>query len=118
MFTSELVIAESSAGNQEMAKRRLQALENIQDLLIDDEVERLAERLIEKGAVPSTAKADALHIAVAAVHQIDFLLTWNCRHIDNAASKPIFRMVCAESGYTCPEICTPLELLGEDFSNV
>ena len=64
------------------------------------------------------AEADALHVAVAAVHGIDFLLTWNCRHIDNAVTKPILRSICAVAGYICPEICTPLELLTEDLDNV
>lgn len=61
--------------------------------------------------MPSHAEVDALHIAVACVQNIDYLLTWNCRHIDNAATKPIVRSICAVAGYICPEICTPLELL-------
>ena len=61
--------------------------------------------------------ADAAHIALAAVHGMDYLLTWNCRHIDNAETKPIMRAVCAGHGYPCPEICTPEELMGvEDES--
>ncbi len=57
------------------------------------------------------AQADALHIALAAVHEMDFLLTWNCRHIDNPAARPAIREVCAADGFRCPEICTPLEML-------
>jgi hypothetical protein len=55
-----------------------------------------------------------LHVAVAAVHRIDYLLTWNCRHIDNANNKPIIREICASVGYVCPEICTPMELMPEE----
>jgi len=55
---------------------------------------------------------------VACVHQMDYLLTWNCRHIDSAAAKPTIRAICTAAGYTCPEICTPLELLSEEQDDV
>jgi hypothetical protein len=64
--------------------------------------------------LPPKATDDALHVAVCAYHGVDYLLTWNCRHIDNAEMKPLMRSVCAVHGYTCPEICTPLELMGDD----
>ena len=68
-------------------------------------------------ARPSRDLLAAAHIALAAVHGMDYLLTWNCRHIDNAETKPIMRAVCAGHGYPCPEICTPEELMGvEDES--
>ncbi|MDI6795188.1 MAG: DNA-binding protein, partial [bacterium] len=66
------------------------------------------------GALPSKATDDAVHIALAAVHGIDYLLTWNCRHIDNAQTKPLVRTVIVSEGYKCPEICTPQELFGGD----
>ena len=66
----------------------------------------------EGGALPPKALDDSLHIALFAVHGIDYLLTWNCRHIDNAETKPIVRSVCAAHGYSGPEICTPQELMG------
>ena len=53
-------------------------------------------------------------VVISAYHGVDYLLTWNCRHIDNAEMKPLMRSVCAVHGYSCPEICTPLELMGED----
>jgi hypothetical protein len=118
LFASELVLAEAAAGEPNAAKRRLDRLENIPELIIDDEVKSLAVRLIVDGGIPSHAQADALHIATASVHEMDYLLTWNCRHIDNAATKPIIRSICAVAGYTCPEICTPLGLLSEESENV
>ena len=118
LFTSELVIVEASAGNPEAATRRLEALQGIAELSVDEEVQELADHLISKGGFPSGAEADALHVAVAAVHCIDYLLTWNFRHIDNAAKKPIIRSICVAAGYSCPEICTPMELLQEDEDNV
>lgn len=113
IFTSELTIVEASAGNPEAAERRLRVLQEIPKLVIDEEVQELAELLISKGGIPTSAEADALHVAVAAVHRIDYLLTWNCRHIDNAKKKPIIRSICIEAGYPYPEICTPMELLPE-----
>lgn len=74
----------------------------------------LAAALISEGALPPSAQDDATHIAMAAVHGIDYLLTWNCRHIDNAETKPVVRAICSKHGYICPEICTPEELMGEE----
>ena len=118
LFISELVIVEAGEGDADAATRRLTALQGIPELVIDEEVRALAERLTADGGVPPSAEADALHIAVTAVHGIDYLLTWNFRHIDNATAKPIMRSICAVAGYRCPEICTPLELLPEDTNNV
>ena len=87
-------------------------------MAISDEAKLLAARLVADGGIPLHAEADALHIATASVHGIDYLLTWNCRHIDNAATKPVVRSICAVAGYTCPEICTPMELLSEETEDV
>ena len=113
LFTSALVFAEASDGHPEAAARRLEALQGIAELVIDEEIQVFSEKLIAKGGIPEVAKADALHVAVASVHGMDYLLTWNCRHIDNATRKPIIRAICAASGYSYPEICTPMELLPE-----
>ena len=72
----------------------------------------LVDILISNGALPNAAHDDATHVAIATVHQMDYLVTWNCRHIDNAETKPLMRSVCAVHGYSCPEICTPEELMG------
>lgn len=71
-----MVIIEASAGSPEAAARRLEVLEGMPELPIDEEVQDLASQLISKNGIPSVAEADALHVAVAAVHRIDFLLTW------------------------------------------
>ena len=118
LFTSELVIAESGGGDEDAARKRLEQLQDIPALAIDDATKQFAARLIQDGGVPSEAQADALHIAIASIHGLDFLLTWNCRHIDNAATKPLIRSICAIVGYPCPEICTPLELLSEEPDHV
>jgi len=89
-------------------------LVDIPILEITDAVVALSKALIAGGAVPKKALDDSIHIALAAAHSVDYLLTWNCRHIDNAERKPIIRRVCSINGYTCPEICTPQELMGID----
>jgi hypothetical protein len=118
LYTSELVLAEAGAGDPVAAQRRLDAMNGILELTISDEAKLLAARLVMDGGMPAHAEADALHVATASVHSVDYLLTWNCRHIDNAATKPIVRSICAVAGYICPEICTPLELLSEETEYV
>ena len=113
LFTSALVIAEAAEGDSEAARRRLEKLRGIPDLEVTDAAAILAKRLVGGGALPGEALDDAMHIAVAAVHGVDYLLTWNYRHLDNAERKPLVRSVCAAAGYECPEICTPQELMGE-----
>ena len=112
VFTSELVLQEAKRGSKMASEKRLNVLAGIPLLRLTDDVEKLAKKLIESGAVPSKAIDDSLHIAIAAVHGMDYLLTWNCRHIDNAETKPLIRKAIVKEGYVCPEICTPQELLG------
>ncbi len=114
LFTSQLVLDEASEGHPDAAHRRLQVLAGLARLPMPDPVVDLATALLTDGALPNRATDDALHLAVCAYHGVDYLLTWNCRHLDNAEMKPLMRSVCALHGYTCPEICTPLELMGED----
>jgi hypothetical protein len=98
--------------SDDAARRRLEALSGIPLLAITEPVVTLSKALLRDGALPSKAQDDALHMAVSAVHGVDYLLTWNCRHLDNAETKPIMRTVCSLQGHTSPEICTPQELMG------
>ena len=111
LVTSELVLVEAESGNVEAAERRMRALDGILVQAVGDDARALASRLVAEPGIPG---ADALHIALACVHGVDYLLTWNCRHIDNAATKPMVRSTCAVAGYVCPEICTPMELMSEE----
>jgi len=113
LFTSQLVLEEAGRGHPDASERRLAALTGIPHLPMPDEVIDFAAALVAEGALPRKATDDALHIAVSAYHGVDYLLTWNCRHIDNAEIKPLIRSVCAVRGHACPEICTPLELMGQ-----
>lgn len=115
LFTSQLVVDEAGRGNTDSAQRRLEELAPIPHLAMPDAVADLAFALLKESALPKKATDDAFHVAVSAYHGIDYLLTWNCRHIDNAEMKPLMRHVCSLHGYPCPEICTPLELMGEGY---
>jgi len=78
------------------------------------EAEELAATLLREVPLPARAAADALHIAVAAVNGVSYLVTWNCTHIANASLRSQIEAVCRRSGYEPPVICTPRELLGEE----
>lgn len=114
IFVSQLVIQEAGAGDSEAAQKRLQTLENIPLLDLTPEVLALAKALLDDGILPARAKEDALHLAAAAVHKMDFLLTWNCRHI---ANPDILRRIILwhsdSSIHQFPVICTPAEFFGE-----
>lgn len=112
LFVSDVVLAEISGGDQNAAVRRLDVVKGLESIALSEDVFVLADELMKEGALPEKARDDAAHIALAAVHEMDFLVTWNCRHIDNAVMKPVIRSVCARMGYKCPEICTPEELGG------
>ena len=73
----------------------------------------LAEQLVQQGPLPENAAADALHIGIATVNGMDYLLTWNCAHIANAAMRQRIEAVCRASGYQPPILCTPEELMEE-----
>jgi predicted nucleic acid-binding protein len=113
LYTSQLVVEEAEQGDHDAAERRLAVLSQLPHLAITDEVTELARALLEAGELPHAATGDAMHVALAAYHEVDYLLTWNCRHIDNAELKPLIRSVCINNGYRDPEICTPLELMGD-----
>ena len=110
--TSALTIEEAGRGNPEAAARRLQALGGIDLLPITEAVVNLSAALLHDRALPENAQNDALHIGVSAVHGVDYLMTWNFRHLANAETRRIIRSVCAQQGYASPEICTPSELIG------
>ena len=112
LYTSDVAVEEAGKGNREAAARRLEALSGIPILPITEAAIVLSEVLVQDGALPANALDDALQLALAAAHGVDYLLTWNCRHLDNAETKPIMRHVCTINGHTCPEICTPQELMG------
>lgn len=107
------MIDEAGGGDREAAKERLRLLHGIAELKVSDDVTSLAELLIARSIVPPRAATDAAHVAVAAVHAMDFLMTWNCAHLANAMIANQISQVCDGAGYKCPVICTPEGLLEE-----
>lgn len=112
LYVSQLVIQEASAGDPAAAERRLQLISDLPLLAATDESFRLQEQILAESGFPERARADAGHIAIAAVHGMDYLLTWNMTHIANAEFEAGIRAVCLDAGYDPPTICTPDELMG------
>lgn len=112
-YISALVIQEAEQGDQQAAKERLEAIFGLPILAINESTEELALILIKDGPIPPKYPEDALHIAVAAVNGMDYLLTWNFAHINNAQKKFNIISIIEHCGYRCPIICSPDELLGE-----
>jgi predicted nucleic acid-binding protein len=111
LYVSQLVIQEAKSGDKEAARKRLGILEPIPLLELNDKVISLA-RILMNEAIPPKAVEDALHIAVAAIHGMDYLLTWNCKHIANAEKEHAIAEVCRSNNFEPPIICTPEELMG------
>jgi hypothetical protein len=107
----QLVVQEAGVGDQVAAQERLDILAAMTMLQITNAAVALAEELLRAGALPMKAGNDALHIAVAAVHDIPFMLTWNCRHLANAIMRSQIEAVCASKGLKAPIICTPEEMM-------
>ena len=113
VYVSQLVLAEAQEGDADAAKRRADVLGGLPVLDIVPEVAELAAALVERVPLPSRAAADATHIALAAYHGMDFLITWNVAHIANAELRQRVEQVCRDLGYAPPMLCTPDELLGD-----
>ena len=111
LVASELVVTESAAGDTDAARARLEVLESVTLLNVTEETEGLTQRLLARGAVPRQAAADAAHIAIAVTNGVDYLVTWNFRHIANATMRLQIERVCRQAGYEPSVICTPNELM-------
>jgi predicted nucleic acid-binding protein len=111
IFVSQVVLDEAARGDPDAAKRRLEVLVDLPLLEVSGNARSLAQELMERVTLPSKAAADALHIAIAAVNGMDYLVTWNCSHIANAELRRMIDLVCRDSGFEPPIICTPEELL-------
>lgn len=111
LYTSQVVTREAAAGDREMAQRRLAFVAEIPLLEINEQALELATQLMQRGMIPARAAEDASHIAIATVHGMDYLLTWNCKHIANARMQKTVAEICRTAGYEPPTICTPEELM-------
>ena len=113
LMVSEVVLRECGAGDSESAARRLEVVRDLPLLLITEQAIKIAEDLIKQKIVPLKAIEDALHIAIATAHGVDYLVTWNCRHIANPEIQRGIASYLEQIGAVLPFICTPEELLGE-----
>lgn len=113
LYVSQFVIDEASAGDRSAAAKRLAALQEATLLNTTPDAVSLARELVRVGDLPATALVDAFHIAVAAVHGMDYLLSWNCKHIANATLRGRIEATCRSHGAEPPTICTPIELATE-----
>jgi hypothetical protein len=102
---------EASEGNPEAAHRRLHVLARLPTLEIDDRSIALRARLLRDSGLPANASVDAAHVAIAAVHGMQFLLTWNFAHLVNPHFASKIRFLCESEGYLCPLLCTPEQLM-------
>lgn len=114
LFTSLETLDEVFKGESAMAQARLALLAAIPLLTVTDQVIDLAERLVSQGIVPAKAASDAIHIAVASVHGIDYLVTWNFKHIANPFLRERLHHAVAEAALALPVMCSPEELLQND----
>jgi hypothetical protein len=113
LFASSAVVDEVSDGDPALAAERVAFLSDVTLLRVTPAAHALKRELVRLSQIPEKAETDALHIAVAAVPGIDYLLTWNCKHIANALILPSVYEVCRAAGYEPPFVCTPQELMGE-----
>ena len=114
LFISQLVMDEVSKGDVQMAKQRMDLIQDIPFIDFNDEAKNLAKEILRQNILPQKAALDVFHIAMTAVHEIDFLLTLNCKHIANAFIFRRIEKVCTEFGYEPPIVCTPQEILEKE----
>jgi len=114
LYTSLETFDEAAKGDKEMDLARKSLLDSYQLLSVTDQVISLASTLVTSGLVPSKAASDALHIAVASVYKIDYLVTSNFKHIANPFLRDRMQRKIAEIGFEMPVMCSPEELLEND----
>ena len=112
LYISQTVLDESARGDAEIAKRRLEILSDFPLLEVNEAVQELAAQFLTKSNLSPKAADDAIHIAVATIYGLDYLLTWNCKHIANAQIQKKLVQISFDAGYELPIICTPYELKG------
>ncbi|MBW4479426.1 MAG: type II toxin-antitoxin system VapC family toxin [Tolypothrix brevis GSE-NOS-MK-07-07A] len=113
LYISQVVLDEVARGNTEIATKRLEIVRDFPLLEVSEAVQNLAAQFLAKSSLPPKAADDALHIAAATIYGLDYLLTWNCKHIANAQIQKKLAQISLDAGYELPTLCTPYELMGE-----
>ena len=114
VYISDIVLDEVSKGCKEQSQVRLDAIDGFYILDLDKKTEELSDLLLAQKVIPAKCPEDALHIAIASVYKIDFIVTWNFKHINNPFMKAKISEVINRAGYKCPIMCSPEEIIGED----
>lgn len=112
-FISQVVLDEISAGDPAEVRKRLAVAGTLDSLALTADSETITKSIMKSGVLPPKAIRDAAHIAVATVHNVQYLLTWNCKHLANARIAKRIAGICILAGFEMPTICTPEELLEE-----
>jgi len=113
LYISQVVLDEVAKGDLEIATKRLEIVRDFPLLEVTEAVDELASEFMTKSNLPPKASDDAVHIAIATIHRLDYLLTWNCKHIANSQIQRKLTKICCDLGYKLPMICTPYELMGK-----
>lgn len=108
---SEFVIDEVSKGDLEFARLRLESIDGFKVLDVNSEIETLAEKYFSAINIPERSRIDASHLAVAAWHGVDYVLSWNCKHIASGRVQRILEDLNRELDIVTPTVCTPEELM-------
>lgn len=113
LYSSQAVVKETSQGDVHKAAQRLEIIRDVVLLDLNQSVLDLAKQFLGRSSLPAKADVDAIHIATATIHNMDYLLTWNCKHIANAQIQKKLAEISLDFGYKLPILCTPYELLGD-----
>lgn len=111
-YVSQVVVDEASLGDPSEVQKRLEIIRDLPVLEVTQSAEAVARAIMESGILPPKAVRDGAHVATAAVHGIDYLVTWNCRHLANAQITRRIQEACDRLSERMPVICTPEELMG------
>jgi len=111
LYASEIVQDEAARGDAVLAAQRLNLLQSLMLLDLTEVAIELAQEFLKQSNLPPKASNDALHMALATVYGLDYLLTWNCKHMANAQIQRKLSKISSDLGYELPVICTPYELM-------
>jgi hypothetical protein len=114
--TSEAVVLELAQGNWPGKAVALELVEPLQRVAVTEEAANVARRYVQERLVPANLQGDALHLAMACVHEFDFLLTWNIRHLANPNKMAHLTVINRGLGLLTPQVVTPEMLWLEDES--
>lgn len=112
-IVSNIVVGEIRKGDQKEVQRRLKAIADFRILEKPPAADSLTQLLLDSGAVPHNSRSDAQHISIATVHSLDYLISWNFKHIVNESKREYIYKVCRNAGYSTSCLCTPITIIEE-----